>query len=229
MDEIVPNSSQPVVVQNPQPSFLSRYWKLLLGIFLAFIFVVALNYFNILALSFLSPKVLGFLPHKPFNQTFGNYLQASTNTKPAVLPYICPVDKKLCSSGEVFTISQSTPPLVGLGYASLASGSAVLAIASGSFDSGVLVDKNGNKTMLLSITNPDKNVEIDYRFNGTSYTPTVLGHTDVKPGDIIGWVNSQNLPQGLTPKAYSLIVSVQNLKNKDYLKLDPNDLVKATP
>lgn len=144
------------------------------------------------------------------------------------MPYVCPVKKELCKTAEVITIPNTIPSVTALAYDNLASGSAVLAITAGRYNSGVSVDKDGNKTAVLTILDDVKNVEVDYQFKGIAYTPMGSGRGHVKPGDTIGWVSNQKLDKGLSTKQYSLMVSVQDLKTKTFINLDITELLKNT-
>lgn len=96
-------------------------------IFLVILF--SLNYFNILSLSALSPKLFGFLPHRPIaeKQTGKNKPVAN-----GIITIGCPVPKEFCSQGKIITYQGK---LVGMGF-TLPKGTAVLAAFKGTVSEG---------------------------------------------------------------------------------------------
>lgn len=180
------------------------------------IFFGVLNYFNILSLSSLYPKYFGSLPHQPLSQSTQTI---STNFTLQKTSYSCPLDAKYCKNGEVVVVPDVIPPFYGIGYANAASETAVLAVVPGQYSSGVSVGKNGKKSTVLAIINEEMGVEVDYSLEGTAYIPKAPGRNIVNQGDTIGFLNGEYLDKGLFDKPYNLVVSIQDLKTKQFIKL----------
>ncbi len=111
-------------------------------------------------------------------------------------PFKCPVDQKLC---KIATAGST------LTYSKLASGSAVLAMIDGQ-----LISQPPNFT----ITNSNLGIKITYEFNPKAYTSSGSDSFNVKQGAIIGYISKDKL-----------VISAQNLKSKENIKLDPNNFL----
>lgn len=224
---------QPQVIISSPTSLSRRLLPYILGFigpFLVVFIIALLNYFNVLPLSLLYPKQLGFLPHKSFAETFPGYQQTSNIKQiPSKLAYACPLKKDSCLTGTPVNLTMARPVFWGLAYQNLASGSAVLAVIPGKYSSGVSIGKTGEKNIILTVTNNVFNIEIDYQFKGQAYLPTGVGNGSVKSGDTIGWTTDDVLDQGLFDKQYQLIMSARDLKTKEFIKLNPEALMRETP
>lgn len=143
--------------------------------------------------------------------------------QPAEKPsYRCPVEKSVCKKAEKFSLPHKPVAFYGLGYPNLASGSAVLAMTDGRYGVGASVDKNGAKTTILTITNDSFNLTVEYQFKGQNYTPLGAGKDTVKAGDVIAALSDEKITTAQN-RLYSLMVSVQSIKTKEYLRLSPKE------
>lgn len=154
--------------------------------------------------------------------------QLPVNNSPLKTSFTCPVAKDFCLKGKSITVTPSKPLFSALAYEQLASDSAVLAIIPGEYTAGGSVGENGERTTFLSIENEELNIQADYEFKGQAYIPSGVGNGQVKQGDAIGWVNQELLDKNLFDKQYQLIVSVRELKTKEYINLN-QELSKAAP
>lgn len=181
---------------------------LILGVLVIFF---VLNYFNILSLSALYPNKFNWLPKQTtINRNF-NIQKVKTLT--------CPVDSN-CNSGEVVYISKTIPPFYGIGYAKLPAGTKLLAMIPGSVAQGVSIGKN-NSNNIITITNKSLGIEADYSFIGTS-SAFLNNKSTVEQSDQIGILLGPVMETPSLQKNYMLIVSVQNLKINEFLKLKSN-------
>ncbi|MDO8619421.1 MAG: hypothetical protein Q7R49_05795 [Candidatus Daviesbacteria bacterium] len=137
--------------------------------------------------------------------------------------YRCPVEKNVCKAAEQFTLPHKPIAFNALGYRNLASGSAVLAMIDGRYGVGASVDKNGGKTTILTITNDSLNLTVEYQFKGQNYTPLGTGKDIVKAGEVIARLSNEKITTAEN-QLYSLMVSVQNIKTKEYIRLSPQEL-----
>lgn len=184
------------------------------GFLIAFVIVVVvlflgtLNFFNIISLSQLYSNRFG-LPQKAPQL---NTIFSSSN-------FNCPLDKIYCKNAEQVTVPKAIPPFYGLGYSNIPAGTQILAIIPGKYTSGVSVGKDGQKSDLLVIVNGEMGLEADYSFKGNPYVPLAPGRGNVNQGDIIGYASGESLSQALYGKSYNLIVSLQDTKTKQFIKL----------
>lgn len=132
----------------------------------------------------------------------------------------CPVKKELCSKGEPVSLTMTKPPFSGLAYQKLASGSAVLAVIPGKYSSGASNNEKGEKDIVLTVSSDEFNMEAIYRFKGIPFVPISTGKGIVEVGETVGWVTDEILDKGLFEKQYQLIISVLDLKTKEYIKLN---------
>lgn len=212
MDQPVPNRPtdiKPDVIISPSSvssSFFLSLKNLKSHLFLIFLIIllllIFLNYFNIFTL----PKA------------------SQLTTKPETkLSYSCPLSKNYCNQGLQVSLSNTKPLFQGLAYQNIASGSAVLAMIPGKFTTAVSVGKNTEKVTILTIENEQFGIEVDYQFKGKEYSPIGGNRGQVKQGETIGWVSDKNLADSFG-KPYNLIVSVNDLKTKEFIRLKPQDL-----
>ena len=152
------------------------------------------------------------------------YKQKTFPQNASKLLYSCPLDKKLCYSGEQVNLQMTKPPFFGLGYQNIASGSAILAVIPGRYSAGGSIGQSGEKNTILTINNGESNLEANYQFKGQAYIPTGVGNGMVKQGGTIGWIAADGLDKGLFSKNYQLIVSVQNTTTREFIKLIPKEL-----
>jgi len=129
---------------------------LFVGVVLVLLFGI-LNYFNILSLSTLYPKQLGFLPQNQVSPTISSLNRLS-----------CPSLKEFCEKGQgIFKDGQ----YVGLGY-SLSSENAIFAAFDGNLSialsptsAGALTTKK--KLITAYLDNPDLKLRAIYLFKGS--------------------------------------------------------------
>ncbi len=163
--------------QLPRGNFLKDILEVILGILVAAVFLVVvfvgLNYFNIVSLSTLYPKQLGFLPHQGTTrsqQEPTKVLKKATPPPDIPLPVRkgflpCPVKLSPCPPGKAVRAKPPKKPLIGL-YYNVSPGTIIVANLAGEFTPGPVVSENLGYQNVFLIATHEKNLLIGYVFNG---------------------------------------------------------------
>jgi nitrate reductase NapE component len=174
--------------QNPKEkkSWLKVFAFLEVGVFEIFfvaivlaIFFGILNYFNILSLSTLYPKQLGFLPTKVDQESQITSTQRSTNVLPVKLA--CPSLKEFCQKGQSVIKDGN---YIGFG-GKLASASAIFA----AFDGDLTVAKTDQeKFKILYLDSPNQKARAIYFLRGQ-----IIKKVKVSKGEQIAIANGKTI------------------------------------
>jgi hypothetical protein len=203
----------------------------ILGLIMVFVvFLLILNFFNIISLSNIYPRELGFLPH--LNQTITQNQPA--NTPPLSQPTIgtsaglasilmgnCPLPIGCQNVAQISSVSTDSAQgnFVGLGFTLASSQSAILAMREGKISVTNSTENNQNLTV-VTITDPANIQQYVYKFNQTAYSP-LINSGNVKEGQKIGDLKNASTIT-YSSKPYSFILSMYLLISKQYLKLEPS-------
>jgi hypothetical protein len=209
------------------------------GLIAAFIvFLLFLNFFNVISLSRIYPKTFGFLPHLSQTTNIKSTAQIQTTNTPPVkstvpnqekiadeiaasYPSSVPINTCPVSEGckNSFPIGDQTQPLTeafsGLGI-NISQNAPILAFFDGKISVNNLI-QNGQSLTVVKIQNPNFE-NITYQFNKSSFTPSTSVGT-IKQGDKIGNLNTNN-GVAFEGKTYSIVFSVQSANSDNsYFRL----------
>jgi hypothetical protein len=199
------------------------------GLVVVFIvFLLVLNFFNIISLSKIYPKQLGSLMHVSQTPSTTNANAASINkslpTPPESVPGAaiagCPVSNDCLNSELIGPASQGTSKeFWGLGFLSVSSDAAILA----AIDGNVKVEdktQNGQSLTVVTITELATTQTASYEFTKGSYSSNISsGH--VLANQKIGSLKTDS-NINFNNKNYSFIFSLFNDMPENYFKLKPS-------
>ncbi len=187
------------------------------------VFLLILNFFNILSLSKLYPNQFGFLPHLTQTQQTTNNNQ---QTNPTAIPTIsdlkydglfvsCPVDKTQCQDGKsIDTYDLQTKQLFrGIEYKTLKPDTNILAVTSGDLRMENII-QDGQKLLQIEIKNNQMNILAQYFIPEEDFNPIASSGSVLDKG-VLGIYKSKS------STASALLLGLQVIGTKNYIPIGP--------
>lgn len=197
---------------------MSAFWKIAAGILAVLVgfllLVLLINYLGILPLSRLYPEQFGFLPYK--DRQAG--LQNLSGAEQKKIVFSCPLDDSPCPKADIITESQVIENFKGLGYKDLLSDTDILAVEGGEYTVKVTPGASSENVNIYITTG--QGLQLGYRFKGST---NLKGTGSVAVDQIIGTLNGNSRGGTSFGGNYNLIISVKDLKGREFLKLTSSD------
>lgn len=210
MASAVPNQPAPDI--KPQviiPSSFNPFKPIAVPavVILVLLILLALNYFNIIPLSELYPKQLGFLPHQIRSIPLQKPASLPTPSPIPLLILACPVAEEFCQQAKI--VDNDT--FYGI-YFNLTLNTPLLAVFAGQLSDEPKVPKR-LATQPLVYLRDNQNLEAIYSFFGSS---NIAKSKNYLPGQEIGKIGKGNFPSIVPFGGSNFVLSVK--KDDKFIK-----------
>ena len=177
-----------------------------LAVFIAVILI--LNYFEMIPLSNIYPKLFGILPQQT---TTSSYAPAAPQGS---VFYPCPVKTASCPPSDMLTQSvENKLEFAGLGYRNLPSGTEVVAIFTGSF-----AVQQAKDDINISLRSEEKGLLATYFIKGST---TLKAAGQVSEGETLAVLSGTTQRVGKFKRWYNMVISIQDIQSAKFIKLTP--------